>query len=210
MTLILAGMLMTTFFMVLAKRVRVLIFVFFLQSLLLFAATLAVAIDRQEVELYLVAALVLVVKVFLMPWFLNRVADRIRVTDNLGLIITPLLSMAAAAALSGMAYLFALEFVPAADTVRITSFTVSLSMMLIGLFLMIFRMKALAQVIGLMAMENGLFLAGAALCGGMPFFIEIAVFFDVLVCVMIAGVFVYRINALFTHIDVHKLRRLRG
>lgn len=210
MTIILAGMLMSTFFMVLAKRVRVLIFVFFLQSLLLFAATLAVAIERQEVELYLVAALVLVVKVALMPWFLNRVADRIRVTDNLGLIITPLLSMAAAAALSGMAYLFALEFVPAADTVRITSFTVSLSMMLIGMFLMIFRMKALAQVIGLMAMENGLFLAGAALCGGMPFFIEIAVFFDVLVCVMIAGVFVYRINALFTHIDVHKLRRLRG
>jgi hydrogenase-4 component E len=89
-------------------------------------------------------------------------------------------------------------------------FTVSLSVTMVGMFIMIFRMKALAQVIGLMAMENGLFLAAATVSGGMPFFVEIAIFFDIFVCVIISGVFVYRINKLFTHIDVSKLRELRG
>lgn len=210
MTLILSGILMTAFLMVLVRRVRSLITVFFLQSFLLFAATLFVAVTRQETELYFVAALVLAVKVVMVPLFLRRVTDRIRVTDNLGLTLNPLMSVIIAAGLSALAYAFAGEFVPAADTVRTGSFSVSLSVMLIGLFVMIFRMKALAQIIGLLAMENGLFLAAAALCGGMPFFIEIAVFLDLLVCVMIAGIFVYRINALFTHIDVDKLRQLRG
>ncbi|MGA2090936.1 MAG: hypothetical protein ABSH12_05695 [Endomicrobiales bacterium] len=210
MTLFLSGVLMTAFLMVLVKRVGVLISIFFLQSIFLCAITLSVAITHQQTELYFVAALVLVVKVIMVPQFLRRVTARIKVADNLGLSLNPLMSLMAATGLSGLAYLFARQFVPVADTVRTGAFSVSLSVMLIGLFLMIFRMKALAQIIGLLVMENGLFLAAAALCGGMPFFIEIAIFLDLLVCIMIAGIFVYRINALFTHIDVDKLRQLRG
>jgi hydrogenase-4 component E len=75
---------------------------------------------------------------------------------------------------------------------------------------MIFHRKALTQIIGLLVMENGLFLAASAVSGGMPFFVEIAIFFDVFVCVIILGVFVYKINSLFTHIDVNKLTQLKG
>ena len=75
---------------------------------------------------------------------------------------------------------------------------------------MIFRMTALAQIIGLLTMENGLFLLASTVAGGMPFFVEIAIFFDVFVSVIIMGLFVYRINRFFTHIDVTKLSRLKG
>jgi hydrogenase-4 component E len=80
---------------------------------------------------------------------------------------------------------------------------------MIGLFIMIFRMKALSQVIGFLVMENGLFLVASAVSGGMPFFVEIAIFMDVFVSVVIFGIFIYRINKLFTHIDVSKLNTLR-
>ncbi|MBU0630080.1 MAG: hypothetical protein KKC80_04080 [Candidatus Margulisbacteria bacterium] len=75
---------------------------------------------------------------------------------------------------------------------------------------MIFRLKALAQIIGLLVMENGIFLLGIALAGGLPFLVEIAVFLDVFISAMIMGVFVYRINRLFTGIDVSRLNRLKG
>ncbi len=88
--------------------------------------------------------------------------------------------------------------------------TVAFSVIFIGAFLMIFRMMALTQVIGLLVMENGIFLLASYISGGMPFFVEIAIFFDVFVSVVIMGLFVYRINKLFTHIDVSKLSRLRG
>jgi hydrogenase-4 component E len=44
----------------------------------------------------------------------------------------------------------------------------------------------------------------------MPFFVEIAVFLDVFVSVIIMGLFIYRVNKLFTHIDVNKLSSLKG
>ena len=75
---------------------------------------------------------------------------------------------------------------------------------------MISRMKAISQIIGLLVMENGLFLIASSISGGMPFFVEIAIFFDIFLCVIILEIFVYKINKLFTHIDVDKLTQLRG
>jgi hydrogenase-4 membrane subunit HyfE len=53
-------------------------------------------------------------------------------------------------------------------------------------------------------------LLASIVSGGMPFFVEIAIFLDVFVSVIIMGFFVYRINKLFTHIDVNKLSHLKG
>jgi hydrogenase-4 component E len=78
------------------------------------------------------------------------------------------------------------------------------------MFILVSRLKALAQVLGLLVMENGIFLLAAAVAGGMPFLVEMAIFFDVFVSVVIFGLFVYRINELFTGIDVDQLNRLRG
>lgn len=75
---------------------------------------------------------------------------------------------------------------------------------------MISRLKALAQIIGILVMENGIFLLSSAFSGGMPFIVEMAIFLDVFVSVIILGLFVYRINELFTGIDVDQLSRLKG
>jgi hydrogenase-4 membrane subunit HyfE len=44
----------------------------------------------------------------------------------------------------------------------------------------------------------------------MPFFVEIAFFFDVFVFVVIVEIFVYKVNRLFTHIDTSKMQSLKG
>ena len=90
------------------------------------------------------------------------------------------------------------------------SFAVSLTIVLTGFFIMVFRMKAVSQIIGLLVMENGIFLLATSIAGGMPFFVEMAIFLDVLLSVIILNVFVYRINKMFTHIDAAKLNKLKG
>ena len=82
-------------------------------------------------------------------------------------------------------------------------------MVLIGFFVMISRRKAITQIMGLLMMENGLFLAAISLTYGMPMIVEIGVFFDVLVGAMIMGVFAFRINRPSRRIDTGILRRLR-
>ena len=87
---------------------------------------------------------------------------------------------------------------------------VAISVFLIGFFMMLNRRKALTQVLALLSLENGVFLAAICLTYGMPLIVELGVFFDVLVAVLVLGILVYRIRESFDSMDVSKLRRLRG
>ena len=208
--LILLGILSGTYAMASAKRMSALIGSFRLQSLLLCLLTFLEAFKGHYFGLYLVALLILLLKVIGIPYFLFQMIERIKVNENLGLLINPLLSLFLGLLFTYFSWAFAGLIFPSTDaTFRVFAAT-SFSMILIGLFIMIFRLKALAQIIGLLVMENGIFLLASSIAGGMPFLVEIAVFFDVFVSVVILGLFVYRINELFTGIDVDQLNRLKG
>ena len=199
-----------SYIMVISKRMTSIINMFSLQSFFLFLSTFLIAMELSSVELYVVSALILILKVILIPWFLHDIVKKVHADSNLGFYINPILSLFIAILLTYLAYFFTLRIMPADNHFDTIAFIVSLSVILIGLFIMVFRIKALTQVIGLLIMENGLFLAAVAMCGSMPFFVEIALFFDIFMFVIIIGIFVYRINELFTHIDVDKLNNLRG
>jgi hydrogenase-4 component E len=88
---------------------------------------------------------------------------------------------------------------------------VALTLLLTGFFLMLNRRKAITQVLALLTMENGVMLAAIALTTyGMPLVVEMAIFFDVLVSVMVLGLLVFRIRESFDSMDVSKLNELRG
>jgi hydrogenase-4 membrane subunit HyfE len=87
---------------------------------------------------------------------------------------------------------------------------VSLALIFIGLLLMITRRKAVSQLIGLITIENGIFLAGLIATLGMPLFVEIGIFFDLLVAVGVTAVLTLRINEHFDTMNTDQLRRLRG
>jgi len=208
--LILFGILMMAFAMVAAKRMSALIFGFRAQSFFLFLLTFILAFRENSTQLYFITTMLFAIKVVLVPNFLRRVARRIKVNEDLGLSANPTVSILAAVLLSYMAYLFTGKILSFHGEFENSAFFVSLSVTMIGIFLMMARMKALAQIIGLLVMENGMFLAAASVSGGMPFIVEIAIFFDILLVVIILGVFVFKINKLFTHIDVDKLTELKG
>jgi len=87
---------------------------------------------------------------------------------------------------------------------------VAIALFLIGFFMMINRRKALTQVLALLSLENGLFLAAISLTYGMPMIVELGIFFDVLVAAMILAILVYRIRETFDSMDVSRLSRLKG
>ena len=75
---------------------------------------------------------------------------------------------------------------------------------------MVNRRKALTQVLALLSLENGIFLAAISLTYGMPMIVEIGIFFDVLVGAMVLAILVYRIRETFDSMDVSRLSRLKG
>lgn len=204
------GLLVATFLMVTAKRTPALIRNFRYQSFFLFLATLVIALEERQISLYVVAGLVFALKVIGIPYFLQYTMKKINVRENLGLIVNTQVSLFLALGFVYISWIFSKQLISTYLGTMAILPAVAFFILLIGMFLMIFRLTAMAQIIGLLVMENGLFLLASAVLGGMPFFVEIAIFFDVFVSVVIMGFFVYRINKLFTHIDVNRLSRLRG
>ena len=208
--IILFTVLASTYLMVIAKRMPALIRGFRFQSFCLFALTLIMAFSEHRLDLFIIAVLLFVLKVSLIPHFLYRTIRRIRANENLGLFINPQLSLIWAMAFTYLSWIFAARLAVFGQAILIGVMAIAFFIILAGMFLMMSRMSALAQIIGLLVMENGLFMLASTVSGGMPFFVEIAIFFDVFMSVLIMGIFVFRINKLFTHIDVNKLSRLKG
>src|SRR3989339_650503 len=210
MTYILYGILLTAFALVAAKRFDALIGTFRLQAVLLAALAFIEAWHGGGFGIYIIAVLLLIVKGGVIPYFLSRILKEIGASEDLGFFLTPQLSLLLSVFFAYLSWQFSGRIFPGEDLLLKISGTAAVTLFLFGTQIMIFRLKALAQIIGLLVMENGIFLLGIALAGGLPFLVEIAVFLDVFISVMILGVFVYRINRLFTGIDVSRLNRLKG
>jgi hydrogenase-4 component E len=81
---------------------------------------------------------------------------------------------------------------------------------LIGAFITVIRRRALTQILGFLMLENGIFLVALLATYGVPFIVEIGVFLDVLVAVLIMEVFIYRIKENFDSIEVGEMGKLKG
>jgi hydrogenase-4 component E len=205
---ILFGILSGTYMMAIAKRLSSLVRSFAIQSLFLSAFVFHAGLAERNLEVCLVALLLFCVKVIAIPFSLRRIIDKIKVDQNMGMFLNSQLSLLTVMLFTYGSWQFGRMLVQ--GDFEVFRLAVSFSVVLTGVFIMMFRMKALSQVVGILVMENGVFLLGACVTGGMPFFVEIAIFLDVFISVLILNVFVYRINKMFTHIDVDKLNSLKG
>ncbi len=188
--------------------------IFAAQSLLLAAMAGTIAWFNHATHLYIAAALTLLVKVILVPILLERLVERIDIRREIEPIVNVPLSVLISGGLTLVGYIIAESFQrpqgagPAA--LGHNALAVAISLFLIGFFMTINRRKALTQVLALLCLENGLFLAAISLTYGMPLIVELGVLFDVLVAVLVLGILVYRIRETFESMDVSRLRRLRG
>ena len=189
--------------------------IFAVQSFLLAAIAATIAWFNHAPHIYIAAVLTLVVKVILAPTVLERLVDRIGIRKEIEPVINAPLSILISGGLTLVGYAVAESFFHPEQTVEFrtlghNALAVAISLYLIGFFMMINRRKALTQVLALLSLENGLFLAAISLTYGMPLIVELGISFDILVAVLVLGILVYRIRETFESMDVSKLRRLRG
>ena len=189
--------------------------IFAVQSFLLAAIAGIIAYFNQATHIYVVACLTLIFKATLLPWFLKRLVNKIDIRREIDPLINVPLSVLIAGCLTLLGYVVSRSFYHPEETsaraaLGHNTLAVAISLFLIGFFTMLNRRKALTQVLGLLSLENGLFLAAISLTYGMPLIVELGIFFDVLVAVMVLGILVFRIRETFDSMDVSKLRKLRG
>ncbi len=183
---------------------------FAVQSLLLAGIAAVVAFAHGALHVWVVVVLTLVGKVAFLPWLLDRQVRRMAIIQEIEPLVNFPTSMLVCGALTLLGTIVARPFT-GLERLGNNTLAVAITLVLTGFFLMINRRKAITQVLALLTVENGVMLAAVALTTyGMPLVVELVVFFDVLVAVMVLGILVYRIRETFASMDVGKLNQLKG
>lgn len=205
-----AGMLVSAYLMVGQKALFTAIRLYSVQSLLLAIVAAAIAISEGRHELFVMAAITVALKVILIPWFLMRVIDRIGINREIEPFLNVPTSLLACVGLTVVGYRVSTGFPAGAPNVSHHLVGVALSMLLIGLFLMVTRKKAITQILALLTVENAVFLVAVGVTTGMPLVVEFGIAFDVILAVLILGILVQRIVDRFESMDVSRLSKLKG
>jgi hydrogenase-4 component E len=207
--LLAAGLLLLSFAMLSRRRTQRLITLYAWQGAILFLSTCLVAYGEGLRELYYSAALTLIVKVILLPWILHRLIQRLGAQwDSEPLVNIPT-TMLVGLVLVIFAFGLAQPISMLATTITRHTIGIALAVILLSFLMMITRRKAITQVIGFLAMENGLFFAATSTTYGMPMVIELGIALDMLVAVFILGIFFFQIREQFDSLDLHHLEKLR-
>lgn len=205
-----AGMLVSAYLMVGQKALFTTIRLYGLQSLLLAIVATTIAIAESRHELFVMAGLTILLKTILIPWFLMRTVDRIGIHREIAPLLNVPVSLLICLGLTVVGYRVSSGFEAGTHEVTHHLIGVALSLLLIGLFLMVTRRKAITQILALLTVENAVFLVAVGVTTGMPLVVELGIASDVILAVLVLGILVQRIVGRFESMDVSRLSDLKG
>jgi len=207
--LLAAVILLLSFGMISQRRIASLINLFALQGAALVAASVLLGYMAHNQDLYVSAGLTLVLKVILIPSMLYRVIRKLNVRWDVEPLINVPTLMIAGIALVIFSFSLALPVSRLSSSIAGGSLGIALACVLLSFMMMITRSRAVPQVIGFLSMENGLIFAATAATNGMPMIVEFGIALDVLVGILILGVFMFQIREQFDSLDIHHLEQLK-
>jgi hydrogenase-4 component E len=180
------------------------------QAILLALVAATLAIDSGAPHLWIAAALTVAVRVVAVPAIFFAVLRAVGQRRESDPVISTRTAIAAALLLVAVAFGAAARLeLPDAFPAH-QALPVALALALVGVLLMATRRMVVSQLIGLVTLENGVFLAGLVATSGLPLFVELGVFFDLLVAVAVTAVLALGIHEHFYSLSTEHLRRLRG
>ena len=204
-----ALLLLSSFAMLSQRRILSLVNLFALQGAVLSVSTVIVAHTSGATHLYASAALSLILKVVVLPWILHRLITRLNVRWDTETQLNIPATMLIGIVVVVFAFALAQPIAQLSSAVTRSTLGIALAVVLLSFLMMITRRKAVSQVIGFLAMENGLFFAATSATYGMPMVVELGVALDVLVGTLILGVFFFQIREQFDSLDLRHMERLK-
>jgi len=204
-----ALLLLLSFAMLSQRRIVALVDLLALQGALLCLATLLLAWRTGATHLYISAALTLGLKVIFLPWLLHRLIRRLGVYWDTEPLLNTVGTMLAGLLIVIFSFGLAQPISAMASTATRNSIGIAVAVILIAFLTMITRRKAMSQVVGFLSMENGLFFGAMSATYGMPMVVELGVALDVLVAMLVLGVFFFQIREQFDSLDLKHFESLK-
>lgn len=180
--LIVALILLSSFVMLSSRWISFYIHAYSFQSFLIFVLTLVLGIEAQNVNLYFVAFLTLLVRTIIVPYILLKMIKKFSIREEVKLSIKIPLSIISGLLLTIFAYFLIYRLIsPFAPKIVINASSIALSLIFIGFFMIISRFTTITHILGILVIENGIFLLSVVIVPTLPIIVELVVLFDILV-----------------------------
>jgi hydrogenase-4 component E len=192
-----AVFLLSAFGLVAIRQMLTCLRLYVFQSLLLAISALILGYHYGSIHLFLVAGLTILTKVCLIPWLLRHTLGyESYAKREISQVINIPASLLSALGITIFAYYVASPLLSAAgaDVFAKINLPVGLASLILGAFAVTVRREAVPQVLGILAMENGAFLAGVAIAPNLPLIAELAAAFDVLIIALVMGLLTMKIR----------------
>ncbi|THD07913.1 hydrogenase [Metallibacterium scheffleri] len=212
-SLIAIGALVLSFVMLGSRWLKDYMLAFAVQSWLIAILSALMAWAGGYTELYFVAALTALFRGLVLPLMLLWVLKRLHVNRELHEIVQPSTALVLGAVLVIFGVVVAYRIGHALDIetrVVLLALTVMLSIKLIGFLMLAIRREAVSSILGILMLENGIFLGSQILVPGMPLMIELVLLFDLLVAVTCFAVLVRYLMASVGATGSQALQKLVG
>ena len=192
------------------KQVHEQVRVYAVLSVFAAAYTLLVGVNRVDAALIALAALTALIKVLLIPLAIDRAITRQVSEHEVPLVVQVPLSLLIGVALAGLAYWSGTALPIHGALLPKPALGMPIALVLIGFFFMITRQNVISQIVGLLTLENGVFLATVAIAPGLPFAIGFLLLLDLLPAVLFYGVFARLIAARAKGTSIEDMSVLKG
>jgi hydrogenase-4 component E len=186
--------------------------IYVFQALLLAISAVILGYYHASIHLFVVAALTIITKVFIIPWVLRQAVGyesyaKREISQAINIPTTLLLSVA----ITIFAYYISspLLAVSKADFFEKVNLPIGMASLLIGAYTVTVRGEAVPQLLGILAMENGAFFAGISIASNLPLIAELAAAFYVLITVLVIGLLAMRIHKMIAKTAVGEMMALR-
>lgn len=208
--MLLVGMLLSDLVLVSSSRLMHCVKIIAAQGLLVGLLPLVAALcgHGDLAMAFAMAGVNVAVKCAALPWLLAKALRQANVRKEVEPYVGYPASIVLTGTLSAFAFMLCSKLPLPGEPLSSLAAPVAFSMMGAGLFIIASRKKALTQVIGFLAFENGICVFGAGLLIEQGFIVELGILLDVLVLVFVMGIALFHISREFDHIDADRLTKL--
>jgi hydrogenase-4 component E len=204
-----ALILLTAFGLLIQRRILGLLHLFAWQGFFLSVSTAIVGYVTGEHHLFISSLLTLTFKVILLPYILYALMRKLKIRREIESLVNIPGTMLIGIALVIFSYHLTSPITHLSTLVTRSTLAVALATVMLGLLMMVTRSHAVTQIIGFLAMENGLFFAATSATYGMPMVVELGVALDLLIAAFIFGIFFFHISTTFDTLDVAQMAKLK-
>jgi len=207
--LLAALILLSSFALLMQRRMFAILHIFAWQGFFLGVSTAIIGYASGVHHLYLSALLTLAMKVLLLPYILYKLILKLKIRREIENMVNVPATMMIGIALVIFSYHLTEPIRQLSVLMTRATLAVALATVMLGMLMMVTRSHAVSQIIGFLAMENGLFFAATSATYGMPMVVELGVALDLLIVAFIFGIFFFHINTTFDSLDVDQMAKLK-